>query len=338
MNATADGVAGSNLIDLTWGYAWGNTTDLDANMRYYGLSPTGKNLAVVSLSNNQANFTKKLTFAAKFPMTAMTGNYINTSVKLSLIATPIQVINVWKDANGNPVTGLTTTATTMQGIKSGFCKNNDAVKTGYTIVLDDVRDNNEYVIVKLDDGNCWMQENLRLKLASNIALTPNDTDVAANWTPAKSTATGSGTSVSWTSNVYATDQVDSATFEDATNGNYYSWCAATAGTCSEAISGGTVASSSICPKGWGLPADYGGLISSGNLSKGTQLNAAPYNFPYAGSVQTGTLSSNGSVGKYWSGTSYDGNWAHRLEFSSDKISSYIDRRGYGLSVRCVADY
>lgn len=49
--------------------------------------------------------------------------------------------------------------------------------------LIDRRDGKYYWVEKLQDGNCWMTQNLALDLSTSTALTPSDSDVAANWTP-----------------------------------------------------------------------------------------------------------------------------------------------------------
>ena len=53
--------------------------------------------------------------------------------------------------------------------------------------LVDIRDNKLYWVTKTKDGHCWMSQNLDLDLDSNTALTPADSDVKSNWTPATST-------------------------------------------------------------------------------------------------------------------------------------------------------
>ena len=47
----------------------------------------------------------------------------------------------------------------------------------------DTRDNKLYWITKNKDSKCWMTQNLDLDLDQNTPLTPNDSDVKANWTP-----------------------------------------------------------------------------------------------------------------------------------------------------------
>lgn len=63
----------------------------------------------------------------------------------------------------------------------------DSMSYGAQVQLADARDNKMYWVSKLQDGNLWMTQNLDLTLASNITLTPEDTDIKANWTPINST-------------------------------------------------------------------------------------------------------------------------------------------------------
>ena len=74
----------------------------------------------------------------------------------------------------------------------------DALGVG-TFALTDNRDNKDYLVRRLADGNCWMVQNLDLELAdfvgkdnTNGGLTPANTDLAdsgrAYWDPGKSAA------------------------------------------------------------------------------------------------------------------------------------------------------
>ena len=55
--------------------------------------------------------------------------------------------------------------------------------------LIDKRDNKTYWVAKLADGNCWMTQNLELDLTSGVELTPELSDVSANWNPGATTFT-----------------------------------------------------------------------------------------------------------------------------------------------------
>ena len=148
--------------------------------------------------------------------------------------------------------------------------------------LYDIRDNNEYVVRKLADGNCWMSENLRLTFTTSTTLTPSDSDVAEDWTPGVVTETAENNTVwgpasqakSNVDNVHSYSAGDSTLLDVEGNarkiGTYYNWHTATASSGTYEITENN-AEYSICPKNWKLPtADEGqSLISlynySGNL-------------------------------------------------------------------------
>lgn len=112
--------------------------------------------------------------------------------------------------------------------------------------LIDARDGNEYTVVKLADGKCWMASNLRLGGDEPVVLTSDDSDVDKNWTlPASNPQ-------------FFIDENNVAFAMDETNGGYYNWYAATAGSGNDTYTNTTgrsmdYAKYSICPKGWKLP-------------------------------------------------------------------------------------
>ncbi|MBQ7202066.1 hypothetical protein IJS18_01595 [Candidatus Saccharibacteria bacterium] len=93
---------------------------------------------------------------------------------------------------------------------------NDEVLTSMVLeqqyVLRDSRDNKTYSVVRLKDGHVWMTQNLDFDLNSNVTLTPNDTDIKSNFTPAISTEEWSG----WTMSTLSGDGEDVSG-----EGNYY---------------------------------------------------------------------------------------------------------------------
>ncbi len=236
-----------------------------------------------------------------------------------------------------------------------------------------------------EKGECWMTQNLDFDLSTSKTLTPADSDVTANWTPDNSTITGNINSVwsnenakvqSWDPRNYYYKHVSvtdwtscgnssaQANLSDCTTnwtitapvegehyhvGNYYSWNAATAGTGGEIKEG--QASSSICPKGWRLPAgsgitaDFGILMSAYGLRTDNgaeddvdKVSLYPLYFIPAGNVSTDGLYYAGYYGYYWSSTPHsNGTYAYNLYFYPDHFaSSNGDNRYYGGSVRCVA--
>ena len=64
----------------------------------------------------------------------------------------------------------------------------------------------------------------------------------------------------------------------------------------------------------------------------------PYNFPYAGDVDDGSLGFVGSWGHYWLRTAYSTNGTYALYFNSRNVNPASDDnvRYDGYPIRCVA--
>lgn len=222
---------------------------------------------------------------------------------------------------------------TMQEMTQTICAKS---KVGDTNTLTDTRDNNTYTIRKHEDNNCWMTQNLRL--AGEKTLTPADSDVVSDYTLPASDINGFSASNYYASQMYYAG--------DETNGAYYSWTAATAGTGDADLNSGD-APSSICPKGWKLPPNsgngsYANFVEKAGITNdvagSTKIRSAPYSFPYAGGVWGSKLGYSDSYGFYWSRTVYSGNsqQAYPLYFNSSIVSPGNHNRYDGLSIRCVA--
>ena len=74
----------------------------------------------------------------------------------------------------------------MQEMTPEICA---SAKENDTTRLEDVRDGKLYWVAKLADGNCWMTQNLDLDLTAGVELTPETSDVSANWDPGATTFT-----------------------------------------------------------------------------------------------------------------------------------------------------
>lgn len=144
-------------------------------------------------------------------------------------------------------------------------------------------------------------------------------------------------------------------------GNYYSWPAATAGTGTTNVAGNN-AVASICPSGWGLPANTGADSLSALIGTKSGWTMAMYNgnasvfghyigstlttiykganfWPAAGNVYSGSLDRVGSYGTYWTRTvdSY-ALYIHFLFFDDESFRMGTSNSYDGCTVRCVADY
>ena len=146
-------------------------------------------------------------------------------------------------------------------------------------------------------------------------------------------------------------------------GVYYNYCAASAGSYCYAQSAGTGnASEDICPAGWRLPTSatsgddgefralckaYNGgtdCVSGSGSSSYTSMDAASssslqYNLstPLSGYYTSGSASSQGSVGGFWSST-FGGSSNTMLDlyvFSSQLSPSFSAYKNIGRSLRCV---
>ena len=323
----ANNTTPTNMSPNTWGYSWSSTNTNPESTTYQTLSTTNTQLSGDSVSNNSIDFTRRLIFAAKFGEGVKAGHY-STSVLLSLTATP------------KVVAGLDS-ITYMQEMTGEVCKQtpqklkDQTIPTGGSKVLIDKRDNSTYTVARLEDGNCWMTQNLRL--VGPITLTPTDSNVKSNYTLPGSNIDGFSSSSYHMSQVYYAG--------NTTHGAYYSFMAATAGTGNSSLINGD-ASGSICPKGWKLPSNYGNGSYNNFLDKTDIANSAtgsarlrsdPYNFPYTGFVTNGRLFNIDSSGNHWSRTASSADHTRNLYFDNNHINpSANNGRYYGYSIRCVA--
>lgn len=141
---------------------------------------------------------------------------------------PASTINeAFANANKTPVsvldpeTGQIGSFYKMQDMNTGICESVASSNESTTARLVDIRDNKLYYVTKLDDGHCWMTENLDLDLSHSTALTSETTDLNDNslagayslhysydkntriitWTPENTTRNyNTGTGTAWANN------------------------------------------------------------------------------------------------------------------------------------------
>ncbi len=237
-----------------------------------------------------------------------------------------------------------TSINTMQEMKPYICDNTE-IGTSHT--LTDIRDNSTYIVAKLSDSKCWMTQNLRI---IDKEITSADSDVSADFTIPPSAL--------WDSNTI--DELHAYYDNDTNYGAYYNWYTATAGTgTAEIISDN--AKSSICPKGWKLPAggktgafqnlykkfpdaDPAGFSTyadkNGHWIGGNSVMMGGTFFPASGYIKgdSGSAHLVGDSGLYWSSKSLDSPRALNLVFSDKFINpSNLREKYHGLSVRCIAE-
>ena len=283
----------------------------------------------------------ELTFASKIDYLQPAGAY-NTTLQFNIVANPLVQY--------------------MQDLNPALC-----TTTPMTVV--DNRDNKEYTIARLADGQCWMTSDLNL--AGGTTLNASDSDVPTDnyFTLPASSATGfSSDTVAYVYNTgnETTSQADCTSNQPCNS--YYSWLAATAGgkdTTGAVVTGaGYNAAYSICPRGWRLPTvttsnapaytspnwktgDYYKLATAYGANLESQYyyqGGATFgpgtipNFLFAGGEVNGGFYEGGSRGRYWSSTANSSTkaeniliWATGVEINSD---GYGGRRS-GFSVRCL---
>ena len=125
---------------------------------------------------------------------------------------------------------------------------------GRVYKLIDPRDGEEYSVGRLRDERVWLLDNLRLGGEEEIVLTSEDTNLE------EGTSFTLPSSSTW-DNSYEEPYIGTSNKYDTTSangewqvGNYYNFCAASAGTvCDENGEATENAQHDICPVGWQLP-------------------------------------------------------------------------------------
>ncbi len=258
---------------------------------------------------------------------------------------------VWKANGASWTDGTSSGVSNMQDIGSNFC--NSSIPAGSTITLTDNRGTKiPYKIIKMKDGTCWMAENLRLM---NTTIYSTDSDMTSDsfTIPASSTS-------SFGYDMNATDGYAPHAYynNDTVYGAYYNWYTATAGAGTSSVSSGDV-NTSICPKGWKLPA-YDGTGSFYNIIDGANgyksswtsvggkngymlgYNSTNAFWPAVGRVTSGSLGYTGYLGYYWSRRASWSGSAYNLVLDHQSEPGYVypranNARYDGYSVRCVAE-
>ena len=135
-----------------------------------------ENIATLKETNgpvsSEAGDDIKFKIAAKASDTKPAGDYSNV-INFTLVAAPapISLLDAYAAAGKQQFNGYYK----MQDMNSNICDLVEAVDEQLQVI--DVRDGKTYWIAKLQDGNCWMTQNLDLDLDTNKTLTHADTDL-----------------------------------------------------------------------------------------------------------------------------------------------------------------
>jgi len=228
----------------------------------------------------------------------------------------------------------------------------DKIPEDTVLVVKDKRDEEEYRIAKLADGNIWLLENLRID-PTEVSLedlkgNTNATDETLEYFK-NGGGTGqypaNGVSTSWSNDAYtnpivytnAKNTLVTSFTADGTQrkaGVHYNYCATSAGYyCYSSLPTGT-SDQDICPAGWRLPIGgsngdpqklYEALNSDGNAYK-TSLEISE-----AGYVSGGSISGLNSSDYLWTSTINNGS----ISTYGDSWQNGTDSPHYGQSVRCI---
>lgn len=233
--------------------------------------------------------------------------------------------------------------------------------------LKDSRDEKEYYVAKLPDGNIWMTQNLDHDIVTDTDFyTPDNTDIPANWTAGLAThVTGDTTWAKSNTTLESYDPGDlcwdssfpsapvSCSQNDLSHyhlGNYYNWTAAIAMNDSSSYTSSSQSiDQSICPAGWTLP-NRSGSLSFRNLIGNTDLNLAaggasgnvqnnPVYFGYGGYWNNGAIGSFSRYGYWWTGNIYGSSQVYIFQIDANIATLTYNNRGeryQGNSVRCIA--
>ena len=316
-------VTNTTMGKNNWGYSL-NNTDFTAIPKKSG----HKQLRNLTTKPTTDELKTTVHFGTKISTNLVAGNYeksvLFTAVAHANPAKTLHSISKMQQMTPEICAATTTpnkTATTLDTDGSHYGDPNYAP----TKTLVDTRDNNTYTVSKLADGRCWMTQNLRI---AGKTLTPADSDVTTDYTIPASSLSGF---ISYdTSNAY----VDS-------DGGFYTWYTATAGTGTYSMSSGNT-SVSICPKGWRLPTGGGGgefKTLYNNYNSSSALRSNPVNLILSGGVGVlrSSRHSQGSDGLYWSSTVGSDDNAYNLHLYTSGVNSTSSRYKYnGFSVRCIA--
>ena len=296
-----------------WGYK------LPSDAKYKPFNNTGTQIGYSDTAVDDKE--EVVTFAAKVNSIPPTGDYdINLSIAAVANSKPLGIDDVvymqdFAEASESDISSI------LASMTEG---------TSYTIK--DSRDEQEYTVAKLFDGNIWMTKNLNL--VGGTTLTPADSNVSAGCNLGNNcTLPGSSTSgFSNDSTAYVYNSNSTTCGNNKPCYSYYSYVAATAGTGASMSSGD--ATSDICPAGWRLPtkSEYETLI--GTYDTGAKLTASPFLGVYAGYYYNSSFSEGGSYGFYWSSTA-NSNSASTMYFNSSNALIDYNAKRYGFGVRCV---
>ena len=236
------------------------------------------------------------------------------------------------------------TPTPIQNLSSANCTSN------ISYVYDN-RDNQTYAIKRLDDGNCWMLDNLNLgETALTTDLTSANTNLSSTIT-ASTFNTWHKPTNSWIESTSAGAFFTPEEYDYEAGSKYgslYNFYAASAGT----ITGNSSDVNStydICPAGWRLPTggeagEFQALYNNESYNSFTKMHAPAEkngaSFSTPGFFTSTYFQDKPYRGNYWTSTSYSVSMMTMYIYIDGAYAPGVYPSGYyarssGQSIRCV---
>ena len=281
IDTNASIASNTGLSDNTWGYAFMDETMNNPTWSSYSGLPLYSSFAPATLKTSLSPATSaegdkiKFKIAAKSSVSQSSGEY-NNVINFTITTQPIPVTlsMAYENAGKQKLNGYFK----LQDMTVDICNATEVLDEASQMQAIDIRDNKVYWITKLQDGHCWMTQNLDLNLSSSVALTSDTTDLntVSSWTPVRSTtnavtnASTSGSITGWVDDANTPYSVDT--------GNYY-W------------KNTPFYDSALCNKTVG-GIEYQGcnyLVKTNNTSWATYFSTTPY-------ASNGT---HGHIGNYY---------------------------------------
>ncbi len=306
-----------------------------------------------------------------FYWTSTASTSLSERIELEIQGTSYSTIYFTEDKGDNNIFAVRcimrydiSTAEYLQDITPPIARD---TAVGTSKILKDKRDNEEYKVAKLADGNLWMLDNLRLDptaISQDVLGSYDNSNTNAGWYDLRYLKEGGGNSSRGqateaitaepdaASNYFTTGHIE-ARYKDVEQttpngtskaGVYYNFCAASAGTyCYPSGYGEGNATSDICPANWHLPSSH----RDGTTKDFLNLQLAYNNDATA--IRTALNDSHSGVIWSWSSstdyppynsysTSYI--WSSTRETSTSMDYYYSGfggtARECGMSVRCIA--
>lgn len=374
--STANSTASpSTLSNDTWGFATENRLNFDST---YTIDNATNNYAALPTTDATIYHTTdfplpetshKFFYAAKLTPATMAGSYATTITYTAVgedVIPPTNYLN--KVVAKNKVTTMQTMTAEVCAL-ADYDNANNGNNENNTVILTDIRNDQDYRIRKLADNRCWMIDNMKL---ANATLTPADSNVLSNYSLMAISSTHGTTddtpyvddpAINSPDKEYCINNtaqggsgfIESYSPDSLTGCGYlYSWSAATAGTGDGISTDGQNATGSICPVGWRLPTGTSSgefAVLNGSMLSGTPSAAAitntdvsranwwstgSFSGSYAGAFNVSMWYFQGSYSYWWSSTALSAANAYIASVSHVGLYPMDATNQFGgQSVRCL---